>query len=252
MLMPKFFSCLSLIAVASCGLVSACGLSSCDFATQMSNATSGPPCRNRRNAMMSVEVDEIAKQSSALVHFLTGTWTTKLTAYAHSDLSGIGMHLRLGEATGRCFFQALPDGEIAAHYVSIQDSGGVDESTADGFLQLKLNATDNELIAYFGNDKSIPGIKGIWCNSGLRFRSDFHDGITMWEVFPEEWRQVLARPSNVSLVIRRMCESSWLFDVAFVFKESEPPQGTLVVCQCRLEFWHLRQRLVPCQVLIFG
>jgi hypothetical protein len=191
---------------------------------------------------MSVEVGKAAEQNSALLTFLAGTWTTRFTAYVHSDFGVATGCACLGGAKLRGLFQPLPDGGVAGHYMPIENPAGDDESMADCFLQLELDPSENGLVAYLGNDKSAPGIKGVWSNSGLHFRSDFHDGITIWEVFQALRPQVTARPSTVSVIVHQASESSWLLDVAFVVEQSYPSQATPVGLRCRLEFWHFRQQ----------
>jgi hypothetical protein len=194
---------------------------------------------------MSVEAGKVAEQNSALLSFLAGPWTTRFFAYVHSDLgvaTGIRMRTHLGGANVRGLYKPLPDGSIAGHYMPIDNSARDDDARVDRFLQLELDRSDNALIAYLGNDQSVPGIRGVWSNSVLHFRGDFHDGITMWELFQAARPQVTARPLTVSLIVRQASESSWLLDVAFKVKQSYPSHATPVGLRCRLEFWHFRQR----------
>ncbi|MFL5342455.1 MAG: hypothetical protein ACJ8F7_20105 [Gemmataceae bacterium] len=193
---------------------------------------------------MNVEVGKDAGQNSALLTFLAGTWTTNVAAHVRNDLgvaTGIRVDTRFTSGTVRGHFKPLPDGGVAGHYMLFENPAGDDESTADCFLRLKLDRTDNTLVAYLRNDKSAPAIKGIWSNSGFHFLGDFHDGILMWDVFRAIWLQVTARPSIVSIIVRQASESSWLLDVAFVVEQSFPSQDTPARLRCRLEFWHFRE-----------
>jgi hypothetical protein len=188
---------------------------------------------------------KVAEQNSALLSFLAGPWTTRFTPFVHSDVgvaTGCRLNTRFRGAKVRGLFQPLPDGSVAGRYMPIQNPAGDDESMTDCVIRLGLNRSDNALVAFLGNDESAPGIKGVWFNSGLLFRGDFHDGITMWEVFQAVRPPVTARPSTVSIIVRQASETSWLLDVAFAVQQSYPSQDAPVRLQCRLEFWHVRER----------
>ena len=188
-----------------------------------------------------------AEQNSALLSYLAGPWTTRFNVYVRSDMgveTGLRKHTHLVSAKVRGHFQPLPDGGVAGRYMQIQSTVQDDKSTTDCILRLELDRSVNALVVYLGNDKSVPGIKGVWSSSGLLFRDDFHDGTTMWEMFQAIQAirpQVTARPSAVSIIIHQASESSWLLDVAFVVQQAYPSQATPVGLHCRLEFWHFRQ-----------
>jgi hypothetical protein len=187
---------------------------------------------------MSAEAEKVDEQNSLLLNFLTGTWTTRITAYVHKVRgSRTSTYTRFGGANFRGLFQRQADGSVAGHYIPT----GADESTKDCILRLGLDRSDSTLVAFLGNDESVPGIKGVWSDSALHFHSDFHDGITVWKVFQAIMPKVTARPSTVSIIVRQASESIWFLDVAFVVQQSSPSKSMQVRRRCRLEFWHSRQ-----------
>lgn len=200
---------------------------------------------------MSIEVGKVAEQNSALLRFLAGRWATRFTAHSHGVIeTDMRVHVLMRGEKIHGLFQTLPDGCLAGSYMPIGNSTGENESTTDCFLQLELDRSDNALVAFLGNDKSLPGLKGVWSNSVLRFRGDFYDGMTMWEVFRAIWRpEITARPSTVSLVVHQASETTWLLDVAFEVEQSYSPEDTPVGLRYRLEFWHFC-RLPSASVLL--
>lgn len=190
---------------------------------------------------MSAEVEKGTDQVSGLLSFLSGAWTTRFTVYVRFRDGGLTADLCYGRTKVRGLFQALPDGGVAGHYMPIENQAGDDESFTDCILRFEVNRSTNALLAYLGSDKSVPGIKGVWTNSGFHFRGDVHDGIVMWEVFRAISPPVTARPSTVSIIIHQVSVSSWLLDVAFVVEESYPSQAKKTGLRCRLEFWHFRE-----------
>ena len=99
---------------------------------------------------MSVEVGKVAEQNSALLSVVAGTWTTRFTAYVHSDggvPTGIRMCTCFGGLKLRGLFQRLSDGCVAGSYMLIQDPAGDDASATDCILRLELDSSGNALVA---------------------------------------------------------------------------------------------------------